>query len=89
MHRDKGAEEWTRGPSLWGLVEAFPSPTTCSCPCTPGGQMGISGARTRESLSVFAGGCPVDFVALGNCSTSLSVSCLVSLELSGGHVWGA
>lgn len=24
-----------------------------------------------------------------NCSTSLSVSCLVSLELSGGHVWGA
>lgn len=66
----------------WG---SFPTPTTCICLCPVGGQKGSSGARTRGSLSAFAGG----FVALGEL-LHLSVSfCLVSLELDRGHVCGA
>lgn len=77
------------GPSLWGLVEEpFPPPGTCPHPT--GGQMGSSGARIGgPSSPTPARGCPIGFVALGEL-LHLSVSfCTVSLELSGGHVWGA
>lgn len=56
--------------SVRAVEELFPPPVTCTGPCTPGGQMGMAGVRTRGSLSAFEGAAPLTLWLWVNCCTS-------------------